>query len=153
MGCHVFHMGYGCMGNAWQTWDIIDILGPCSSKPQSTQICCALWYAACNIIYLRYDTVLEFSIIDAIYFGLICEWWSNFAQWHHDKKPELGLIWNILPVLISYRVGECQYFESRIGFQCVLAAQKDQYWMLWWSIIYLGRYLGFVLALQCFGFV
>ena len=35
--CEVFHMFCGCMGNVWKTCDIINTLGPCSSKPQNTQ--------------------------------------------------------------------------------------------------------------------
>ena len=34
---HPFHMYYGCMCKVWQAWDIINTLGSCSPKPQSTQ--------------------------------------------------------------------------------------------------------------------
>ena len=37
MGCHPFHMFCGCMATVWQAWDVINILGFCSFKPQSTQ--------------------------------------------------------------------------------------------------------------------
>jgi len=34
---HPFHMSWGCMGKVWQSWNTIDTLGSCPSKPQSTQ--------------------------------------------------------------------------------------------------------------------
>ena len=37
---HPFHMFCGCMGKVLQAWDILNILGSCSSKPQNTQ---AVW--------------------------------------------------------------------------------------------------------------
>ena len=37
MCCHPIHIFCGFMGKVWQAWDIISTLGPCSSKPQSTQ--------------------------------------------------------------------------------------------------------------------
>ena len=37
MGCHPFHMFCGCIVKVWQKWDIINTMGSCLSKPQSTQ--------------------------------------------------------------------------------------------------------------------
>ena len=36
--------------------------------------------------------ILEISVTNQFYFGLICEQWSNFAKWYRDEKTELGLI-------------------------------------------------------------
>ena len=37
MGYHPFQISYGYMVKVLQAWDIINTLGSCSSKPQSTQ--------------------------------------------------------------------------------------------------------------------
>ena len=105
-----------------------------------------------TIIYLKYSTFLEFSVINQFYFGLICDRWLDFAQWYQDEETELGLIWNILQIHISYIIGEYQHLESKISYRYVLGAQKTRIGCSDDLFFYLGRYLGFFLACQSFGF-